>query len=130
MCIKMIVFDSISIPVSLFSPHLQKLRHGFVPSVDEDPLLGSENQEPAYFEHVIFRLETVGDDMGPQRDEFDSFELVSDFPGNVVDSELDSGGTVQKEQHSSGVEPLIDVLLYHCYNYSNIRPQNHKSSEI
>jgi hypothetical protein len=21
------------------------------------------------------------------------------------------------------MEPLVDVLLYHCYNYSNIRPQ-------
>lgn len=47
-----------------------------------------EIDELADFELIILIFEGISDDMRSKRNELDSFELLADFPQNVIDSEL------------------------------------------
>lgn len=92
--IKIIMFDPIPIPLSFLTSDFQKLTILLIPAIDKYLLLSTEDEELIYFEHMIFWLKTIWDDMCAQRNHFDAFELSACFPGDVVYSELKTLGTV------------------------------------
>lgn len=49
----------------------------------------------------------ISDDVGAQRYQFDSFELMPDLPADVVDSEPEIGRTVEEKKHAQGMEELV-----------------------
>jgi DNA-directed RNA polymerase specialized sigma54-like protein len=88
MSIEVVMLDSIAITLSLLSSHFQELVHFLVPTMNLNPLLLSEEQKPANFEHVIFGLQTVSNNVRAKRNHLDSFEFIPYLPADVVNTEL------------------------------------------
>jgi hypothetical protein len=82
------MLNSFTISFCLFSFHIQKLGYFFIPSANVDSILFVEIDESAYLEHVILGFETVRDYVSAQWDQFNSFELSTNFPANVINAEL------------------------------------------
>lgn len=57
--------------------------------------------------------------MSPQRNHLDSFKLVSDLPGDVINTELQSLRGVKHQQHSHLLETFIDIFRDHRFYYKN-----------
>ena len=100
MRIKIILFHTISIPLRLFSSHFQKLTNFLIPPKHLDFVLFSENKKFTDLKHMILSLQTISNDMSPQRYHFDSFELIPNFPTHIVHSKLKTTRTIQKKQDS------------------------------
>ncbi len=94
------MFDPLAIALSLFSPNFQKLRYFLIPSINMDSFSFAEVDKPTDFEHVIFRLEAICNDMRSQGNHFYSFELTAYLPTDVVNPELQPLWRVQKQQHT------------------------------
>jgi len=59
-----------------------------VPFHDTNFIIFVKYYELADFEHVILGLETIGNDVSAERNEFDAFELAANGPANIIDAEL------------------------------------------
>jgi hypothetical protein len=114
MTVKMILNNASTITLGLLSSYLQKLLHLLIPSKDLYAFVLAEIYKPADFKHVVFGLQTVGDDVRPKRNQFNPLELTAYLPTDVVHPKLQSLGTVQYQQHSQTMELLVNTLLYHA----------------
>jgi hypothetical protein len=92
--IKVIFNDSRTVTLGFLSSHLQELLCLFIPSIYLYPFFLTEINESADFEHIIFGLQTVGDDVRTKRYQFNSLELTADLPADVVHAKLQSLWTI------------------------------------